>query len=106
LHDVLLAKAREIGVKILMGAKVERFDWDAPSTLMEGGTAVKADVILVADGKYTCPPQAKKEDLHLLKDIAQVQEERCLVSTRSHGSVATLRTEHLSTVLNSRRIPF
>ncbi|KAH8795344.1 hypothetical protein BGZ57DRAFT_780583 [Hyaloscypha finlandica] len=50
LHDVLLAKAREIGVKILMGAKVERFDWDAPSALMEGGTAVKADVILVADG--------------------------------------------------------
>jgi hypothetical protein len=105
LHDVLLAKAREIGVEIEMGVKVERFDWDAPSALMEGGTVAKADVILVADGKYICPPSAKKDDLYHVKDIAQVLEESCLVSTRSHGSVATLRTGHLSTVLNSRMIP-
>ncbi|CZR65127.1 uncharacterized protein PAC_15027 [Phialocephala subalpina] len=51
LHDVLLAKARELGVEITMGAKVKSFDWQAPSASLEGGEAVRADVILAADGQ-------------------------------------------------------
>jgi salicylate hydroxylase len=53
LHDVLLAKARELGVEITMGAKVERFEWNAPSALLEDGTVIAADVVLVTDGKLT-----------------------------------------------------
>ena len=52
LHDVLLAKARELGVEIIMGAKVKSFDWDAPNALLEDGKVVKADVILAADGQF------------------------------------------------------
>lgn len=51
LHDVLLNKARELGIEIIMGAKVKSFDWDAPSASLEDGQVMKADVILAADGK-------------------------------------------------------
>jgi salicylate hydroxylase len=50
LHDVLLKKAIESGVKITMGAKVKSYDWDAPNALLEDGSTIKADVILAADG--------------------------------------------------------
>ncbi|CZR56825.1 uncharacterized protein PAC_06714 [Phialocephala subalpina] len=50
LHDALLEKATESGVVIQMGAKVQKYDWDAPSALLEDGSVVQGDVILAADG--------------------------------------------------------
>jgi salicylate hydroxylase len=80
LHDVLLAKARELGVGILMGAKVKNFDWDAPNAILEDGTVMKADVILAADGelilfsvKY---PSIWTHSLSL-QDIDHVREQKC-----------------------------
>lgn len=105
LHDVLLAKARELSIEITMGAKVKCFDWDAPSALLEDGTVVKAHVILVADGMLTCLRQTIIECLRDLQDIVLVPEQRCLVGTRSHGLVGTPHTEHSSIVLNSRTTP-
>ena len=50
LHDVLLGRALELGVQIVMGAQVKTFNWDAPNAALEDGQIVKADVILAADG--------------------------------------------------------
>lgn len=50
LHNTLLAKAKAIGIEIIMGARVKNFDWDAPSARLEDGREYKADVILAADG--------------------------------------------------------
>lgn len=51
LHEALLEKAIESGVVVHMGAKVRKYDWDAPSALLEDGSVVRGDVILAADGK-------------------------------------------------------
>ena len=37
LHDALLEKAKDSGVVILMRAKVKKYDWEAPSTVLEDG---------------------------------------------------------------------
>lgn len=50
LHEVLHQRAKALGVKIVMGAKVKNYDWDAPSAHLEDGSEIKADVILAADG--------------------------------------------------------
>lgn len=51
LHDVLLMKAQEMGLQISMGAKVSKYNQEAPSVVLEDGEVVRGDVILVADGK-------------------------------------------------------
>lgn len=51
LHDALLAKARESGVVMVMGAKVRRYEWEAPRAVLEDGEVVDADVIICADGE-------------------------------------------------------
>lgn len=50
LHDVLLAKAKSLGVKLIMGAVVTEFNDAGPSVKLVDGTVYCADVVVAADG--------------------------------------------------------
>ncbi|RDL31819.1 Uncharacterized protein BP5553_09221 [Venustampulla echinocandica] len=50
LHDVLLARAQELGAVFKMGHSVKTYDWERPSALLDDGTSIAADVIMAADG--------------------------------------------------------
>ncbi|KAF2436269.1 FAD/NAD(P)-binding domain-containing protein [Tothia fuscella] len=49
-HDALFQRAIELGVRIVTGAKVVSYDFDAPSITVEDGTVHAADLVIAADG--------------------------------------------------------
>lgn len=54
-HEVLHARAHELGVDIKLGNKVEAYDPDTPSVTLEDGQTLAADLIVAADGKIVMP---------------------------------------------------
>ena len=54
-HEILHARAYELGVDIKLGSKVEAYGSDTPSVTLEGGQVMAADLIVAADGKVVWP---------------------------------------------------
>ena len=55
LHQVLLEKARDVGMTVMMGQHVKEYEWDTstgPKAILGNGDNVEADVIICADGMY------------------------------------------------------
>lgn len=52
LHDVLLKKAQSLNIEISMGCKVKTYNANLPAAILEDGTIIEADVIVVADGMH------------------------------------------------------
>ena len=50
-HKVLLERALKLGVEIRSSSKVDGYDWDAPAAVLEDGSRVSGDLLIVADGK-------------------------------------------------------
>ena len=53
LHQVLLEKARDMGMTFVTGRAVEEYEWDSPNrpkAILGNGESLEADVILCADG--------------------------------------------------------
>lgn len=51
-HIVLEARAREVGVEIIMGTPIAGYDWKGPSVTTKDGVKYEADVVICADGMY------------------------------------------------------
>ena len=50
-HEVLHARAHELGVDIKLGSKVKAYDADKPSVTLDNGQILTGDLIVAADGK-------------------------------------------------------
>lgn len=51
LHDVLHERAQELGVSVALNQKAECIDVENGIVTFEGGEAIKADLIVAADGR-------------------------------------------------------
>ncbi|KAK7427366.1 hypothetical protein QQZ08_006135 [Neonectria magnoliae] len=49
-HAVLLAKAAELGVVVQGNSRVDSYDFEGPTAILESGEKLDADVLVVADG--------------------------------------------------------
>ena len=49
----LVNRAKELGVRVRLGAKVVDIDFDKPSLKLEGGEELKADLLVSADGLWS-----------------------------------------------------
>ncbi|CCX06863.1 hypothetical protein FPQ18DRAFT_272893 [Pyronema domesticum] len=49
-HALLVSKARELGIKIILDARVQEVDFSAPSVTLSNGNQLVADLIIGADG--------------------------------------------------------
>ena len=56
-HEILHARAHELGVNIKLGSKVEVYDAGTPSVTLENGRLLTADLIVAADGEIVWPPE-------------------------------------------------
>jgi salicylate hydroxylase len=54
-HEILHARAHELGVEVKLGSKVEIYDADVPSVTLENGQVLTADLIIAADGEISLP---------------------------------------------------
>jgi salicylate hydroxylase len=54
-HEILHARAHELGVEVKLGSKVEIYDADVPSVTLENGQVLTADLIIAADGEIALP---------------------------------------------------
>lgn len=45
-------KVKELGVEVVLGAKVERIEFDTGEAYLDTGAVIKSDVIIGADGKF------------------------------------------------------
>lgn len=52
-HQVLMDKARDLGVKVRLGAKVDYVDFETGQTHLEKGEVILSDVIIGADGMWS-----------------------------------------------------
>ena len=52
-HEILHARAHELGVDLKLGSKVEVYDAESPSVTLENGRILIADLIVAADGKIS-----------------------------------------------------
>lgn len=50
-HEVLHARAEELGVHIKLGSKVATYDAEIPSAILDDGQVLTADLIVAADGE-------------------------------------------------------
>jgi len=50
LHEILHQKAVELGVAIRLASRVQKYNLDEPSFVLDGGEVVRADLIVAADG--------------------------------------------------------
>ncbi|OCT52820.1 hypothetical protein CLCR_10641 [Cladophialophora carrionii] len=50
LHEILHRKAVELGVIVRLASRVEQYNPDEPSFVLEGGETVRADLVVAADG--------------------------------------------------------
>jgi salicylate hydroxylase len=50
-HDALHRRALELGVKVNVASRVEKYDMEAPSVELANGETLEADLIVAADGK-------------------------------------------------------
>lgn len=50
-HLTLLEKAQSLGITIRNGCQVKNYDWETPAAILPDGESVKADLLVVADGK-------------------------------------------------------
>jgi flavin-dependent dehydrogenase len=50
-HEILLNRAKELGVHVLLGSKVDRVDFNTGEVYLYQAAVVKGDVIIGADGK-------------------------------------------------------
>jgi len=53
-HDALYQRALQLGVKVRIASRVEKYNLDAPSIQLDNGEIVKADLIVAADGERFC----------------------------------------------------
>jgi salicylate hydroxylase len=51
-HDALYKRALELGVEVRVASRVTSYNLDEPSVSVADGTALRADLIVAADGKY------------------------------------------------------
>jgi flavin-dependent dehydrogenase len=57
-HEVLMNKTKELGVEVVLGAKVERTEFETGKAYLENGIVLKSDVIIGADGMFGAPSVA------------------------------------------------
>ena len=50
-HNVLLEKAKSLGVVIRGLSRVDDYDWESPAAILADGTRFSGDLLIVADGK-------------------------------------------------------
>jgi len=89
LHDILLAKVKELDIPLIMGARVQSYNPDEPSLTLEDGTVLKADVILAADGECRCHLFKVRYLTALWQVIDLVHETRCTDRPKIYASVVT-----------------
>ncbi|KAE8452645.1 hypothetical protein EG329_013904 [Mollisiaceae sp. DMI_Dod_QoI] len=49
-HEVLLERAKELGVDVRVGSKVVKYDLKAPAVMLEDGKILRSDLVVAADG--------------------------------------------------------
>lgn len=72
-HRVLVSRARELGVEIILGSRVTGIDFAAPAAKLEDGKVFKADLVIGADGLKSVCREAllgKKDPPRLTGDLA------------------------------------
>ncbi|KAK5053696.1 hypothetical protein LTR84_001657 [Exophiala bonariae] len=52
-HKILLNRAKELGVHVLLGSKVDRIDFNTGEAYLDQAVVVKSDVIIGADGLWS-----------------------------------------------------
>lgn len=53
LQLALLERAQDLGVKVVLGERVQHIDFDGPSIRTESGLALSADLVVAADGLWS-----------------------------------------------------
>lgn len=72
-HRVLVEKARDLGVDIILSSRVTGIDFETPKVLLAGGKAFAADLVIGADGLKSVCREAllgKKDPPRLTGDLA------------------------------------
>lgn len=72
-HGALHKRALELGVEVRVNSKVVDYDLEAPSTELENGQVLSADLVVAADGKIILISlrDLNLTDLAGVKSIAQ-----------------------------------
>ncbi|TGZ77296.1 FAD/NAD(P)-binding domain-containing protein [Ascodesmis nigricans] len=121
-HEVLVEKARELGVEIVLNAKVTAIDFEAPAVTIETGKTFTADLVVAADGlKSRCrelflgradPPKdtgdlayrilVKTEDMKqdpLLRELTEVPYVNYWIGPDQHAVCYLLRSSNLYNIV-------
>lgn len=89
LHDILLAKVAELGIPLIMGARVQSYSPDQPSLTLEDGSVLEADVILAADGECRSHRCKERQLTRLWQVTDLVHETRCMDRPKIYVLVVT-----------------
>ena len=91
-HEILHARAHELGVDIKLGSKVEVYDAGTPSVKLDNGRLLTADLIIAADGEIAWLPEYWPR---LISTQASILKHQKLSTTRqkARNRRATQHTE-------------
>lgn len=67
-HAVLLERALGLGVELRPASKVVAYDWDAPAAVLEDGSRVEGDLLVVADG-MSLVPYISRDKTHMYQGV-------------------------------------
>lgn len=91
-HEILHARAHDLGVIIKLGSKVEAYNAGTPLVTLENGQVLIADLIVAADGEILWRPEHWKR-LIILQGSTPKRRRSLLTQRKVRNQQAMQRTE-------------